>query len=192
MDIFITGVHYGFLLALFKQRNHWPSRQGKLLSSHTGLCTSVCFTYWICTGKFEKLEKKKQTNFFWLLLNQIGIFADLMKWAATRQNQQNGMCTLRRLGSAWASAVWSESLLSAWRKLGPLATHWVALMPRLIWVFAGHTVILLVLSWGGSYFVLKAEQANMGCRLTKRILRQFKDLKEMSRNIWLGIHFFYV
>ena len=24
-------------------------------------------------------------------------------------------------------------------------------MPRLIWVFAGHTVILLVLSWGGSY-----------------------------------------
>ena len=24
-------------------------------------------------------------------------------------------------------------------------------MPRLIWVFAGHTVILLVLSWGGSF-----------------------------------------
>ena len=24
-------------------------------------------------------------------------------------------------------------------------------MPRLIWVFAGHTLILLVLSWGGSY-----------------------------------------
>ena len=43
--------------------------------------------------------------------------------------------------------VWSESLLSTWRKLGSLATHWVhskdsdqtGRMPRLIWVFAGHT-----------------------------------------------------
>ena len=54
--------------------------------------------------------------------------------------------------------VWSESSLSTWRKLGSLATHWAhsqdsdqtGQMPRLIWVFAGHTVILLVLSWGGS------------------------------------------
>ena len=52
--------------------------------------------------------------------------------------------------------VWSESSLSAWRKLGPLATQWAhsedsdqtGRMPRLIWVFAGCTVILLVLSWG--------------------------------------------
>ena len=50
--------------------------------------------------------------------------------------------------------VWSESSLSAWRKLGPLATYWVhsedsdqtARMPRLIWVFAGRTVTLLVSS----------------------------------------------
>ena len=54
--------------------------------------------------------------------------------------------------------VWSESSLSAWRKFGSLATHWVhckdsdqtGRMPRLIWVFAGCTVILFVLSWGGS------------------------------------------
>ena len=51
--------------------------------------------------------------------------------------------------------VWSESSLSAWRKLGSLATHWAhsedsGRMPRLIWVFAGRTVILLVLSAGGS------------------------------------------
>ena len=54
--------------------------------------------------------------------------------------------------------VWSESSLSAWRKLGSLATYWAhskdsdqtGQMPRLIWVFAGRTVILLVLSWGGS------------------------------------------
>ena len=55
--------------------------------------------------------------------------------------------------------VWSESSLSAWRKLGSLATHWAhseysdqtGRMPRLIWVFALRTVIVLVLSWGGSY-----------------------------------------
>ena len=43
--------------------------------------------------------------------------------------------------------VWSESLLSAWRELGSLATHWAhskdsdqtGRMPRLIWVFAGRT-----------------------------------------------------
>ena len=53
--------------------------------------------------------------------------------------------------------VWSESSLSAWRKLGPLATHWVHSEdwsdwagPRLIWVFAGRTATLLVLSGGGS------------------------------------------
>ena len=55
--------------------------------------------------------------------------------------------------------VWSESSLSAWRKHWSLATHWAhtedsdqtGRMPRLIWVFAGRTVILLVLSWGGSF-----------------------------------------
>ena len=55
--------------------------------------------------------------------------------------------------------VWSESLLSTWRKLGSLATHWAhnkdseqtGKMPRLIRVFDGCTVMLLVLSCGGSY-----------------------------------------
>ena len=54
--------------------------------------------------------------------------------------------------------VWSESLPSAWRKLGSLDTHWAhsedsdetGRMPRLIWVFAGRTLILLVLSCRGS------------------------------------------
>ena len=52
--------------------------------------------------------------------------------------------------------VWSESSLSA---LGPLATHWAhsedsdqtGRMPRLIWVFAGHTATLLALSWRSSF-----------------------------------------
>ena len=54
--------------------------------------------------------------------------------------------------------VWSESSLSAWRNFGLLATHWAhsedsdqtGRMPRLIWVFAGRTLILLVLSCRGS------------------------------------------
>ena len=72
------------------------------------------------------------------------------KWASW-QNQQNGMCTQQRLRSAWASAQFDQGLQS-------LATHWVHSedsdqiwrMPRLIRVFVGRTVILLVLSWGGS------------------------------------------
>ena len=43
--------------------------------------------------------------------------------------------------------AWSESSLSAWRKIGSLATHWahsedsdqIGRMPRLIWNFAGRT-----------------------------------------------------
>ena len=51
--------------------------------------------------------------------------------------------------------VQSESLLSAWRKLGSLATHWVhsedsdqtGRMPRLIWVFAGHSHFVGFVMW---------------------------------------------
>ena len=55
--------------------------------------------------------------------------------------------------------VWSESSLSAWRKLGLLATYertaktdQTGWMPKLIGVFAGRTLSLLVLSRGGSIF----------------------------------------
>ena len=54
--------------------------------------------------------------------------------------------------------VWSESSLSAWRNLGSLATHWshskdsdqTGWMPRVMWVFTGRTLILLVLLCRGS------------------------------------------
>ena len=69
------------------------------------------------------------------------------------------LCAQRRLRSAWASAQSDQSSLSAWTKLGSLATHWAhsedsdqtGRMPRLIWVFAGRTLILLVLSCRGSF-----------------------------------------
>ena len=82
-------------------------------------------------------------------------------WAASWQNQQNGMCAQWRLGSAWALAQLDKSLHCLHQEsFGQIATQWAhsedsdqtGQMPRPIWVFAGHTVILLVLSWGGSYF----------------------------------------
>ena len=68
------------------------------------------------------------------------------------------VCAKRRLWSAWTSAQSDQSSLSAWRKLGSLATHWAhredsdqtGQIPRLIWVFARCTATLLVLSRGGS------------------------------------------
>ena len=60
--------------------------------------------------------------------------------------------------SAWASAS-LISVFATWRKLGSLATRWTLSndsdqtrrMTRLIWIFAGRTSILLVLSCAGSY-----------------------------------------
>ena len=57
-----------------------------------------------------------------------------------------------------ASAQSDQYSLSAWRKLWSLATQWAhnedpdqtGRMPSLIWVFNERTVIVLVLSWGGS------------------------------------------
>ena len=69
------------------------------------------------------------------------------------------MCPAKTQISLGIRPVWSESSLLAWRKPGSLATHWAhsedsdqtGWMPRLIWVFAGRTLILLVLSRGGSF-----------------------------------------
>ena len=64
--------------------------------------------------------------------------------------------TMIRLG---IRPVWSESSLCAqWVAKGPSFLHadseesdQTGRMPRLIWVFAGRTLIVFVLSWGGSY-----------------------------------------
>ena len=69
-----------------------------------------------------------------------------------------GLCFMASFIFNSIHPVWSESSLSAWRKLGSLANHWAhsedsdqtGQMPRLTWVSAGRTVILLVLSWRSS------------------------------------------
>ena len=57
--------------------------------------------------------------------------------------------------------VWSESSLSLWKNIESLiATHWAhsddsdqtGRLPGLIWVFAGRTLILFVLSCRGSHY----------------------------------------
>ena len=76
-------------------------------------------------------------------------------WATGWQNQQNDVSPAKTQISLGIRLVWSEFSLSAWRKLGSLATHWVHSEDWSDWadVFAGHTVILLVLSCCGSYFL---------------------------------------
>ena len=57
------------------------------------------------------------------------------------------VCPAKTQISLGIRPVWSESLLSAWRKLGSLATHWVhskdsdqsGWMPRLSWIFTERT-----------------------------------------------------
>ena len=61
------------------------------------------------------------------------------KWAATWQNRQNGMC-------AKSDQSLCCFMKKAWVLSYPLSAQ---RMPRLIWVFAGRTIILLVLSWDG-------------------------------------------
>ena len=66
--------------------------------------------------------------------------------------------------SAWASIQFDQRLRCPHEEIGPLATHWAhsedsdqtGRMPRLIWVFAGRTATLLVLSRGGSITVLSS------------------------------------
>ena len=94
------------------------------------------------------------------------------------------VCPAKTQISLGIRTVWSESSLSAWRMLWSLATCWAhskdsdqtGQMPRLIWVFPGCTVILLVLSWDGSY----------------RIEGSFRQMSEKSEGsltaLWKG-HF---
>ena len=77
-----------------------------------------------------------------------------------RHDKTNKMCVrpAKTHISLGIRPVWSESSLSAWRKLWSLATHQAhsedsdqtGQTPRLIWVFAGRTITLLVLSCRGS------------------------------------------
>ena len=78
-------------------------------------------------------------------------------WAAPWQNKQNDMCPQLRLRS--------ESSLSAWRKLGSLATHWVHSEDSdQIWQMPRHTESLLGTQ---SFCWFCHEAAHILCILTR-------------------------
>ena len=87
--------------------------------------------------------------------------------------------------------VWSKSSLSAWRKLGFLATHWAhskdsdqtGRMPRLIWVFAGRTVTLLVLSCHGSN---GSEANSSNLYISLQALLGYTFQKDLLLLLWTG------
>ena len=98
----------------------------------------------------DRLRAYETSTISWTRFNMSRLMTKPTKWHVRPAKTQI------RLG---INPVWSESSLSARRKLGSLATHWAhskssdqtGRMPRLIWVFAGLTLILLVLSCRGSY-----------------------------------------
>ena len=107
--------------------------------------------------KYVLKTAAKTFNILWdanaaVSATDLAVLSYIYIWAAAWQNpkptkiivcQQNDLCTQRRLGSAWTSAQSEQSL----RCLHEEATHKVdsedsnqtGWMPRLIWVFAGHT-----------------------------------------------------
>ena len=72
------------------------------------------------------------------------------------------LCAQRRLRPDWA--VWSESSLSAWRKLGSLATHWVHSEDWSDWA---DTQADLSLRWAHSHFVVFVMRRLKYCEIDK-------------------------
>ena len=117
--------------------------------------------------------------------------------------QQNDMCAQRRLRSAWVSA---QSLLTTWRSLGPLATHWAhsedsnqtKRMPRLISVLAGLIGLFcwFVMLWLRSVLLHYKFQCHLqfGSSL-KKIFKGFtiyghdSHLGHMTRPLWINFHY---
>ena len=112
--------------------------------------------------RWKNGAQTKVGEFFFCILSNLNSTCCHSKWNMEPPHDKINNVVVRPAKtqiSLGIRPVWSESSLSAWRKFGSLATHWAhsedsdqtGRMPRLIWVFAGRTLTLLVLSWGGSY-----------------------------------------
>ena len=91
------------------------------------------------------------------------------------------------------SPVWSESSLCAqWVAKDPSFLHadsedsdQTGRMPRLIWVFAGRTVILLVLSWGGTYEIGKEDKLHYWPLTVRMVVHHFQvHVTDRHKQIW--------
>ena len=97
--------------------------------------------------------------------------------------------------------VWSESSLSAWRKLGSLATHWAhsedsdqtGRIPRLIWVFAGRKAHFVGFVMRRLKYLLRKFWVKCwhSCYRTSHVLTYFKNWQKhiaVSRS-WKWLNF---
>ena len=155
----VNNLHYLFknlqhqIISLLKEKLQPNSSKTIILDSSQVLCYGMA-SFKLDTGGRRKYQFPTTPS-----------FPKIHSWKADHYlsrlitKQTMWLCAQRKTQiSLGMRPVWSESSLSAWRKFGALATHWAhsqdsyqtGRMPRLIWVFAGRTTILLVLSWGGN------------------------------------------
>ena len=126
----------------YQQQRHSPSLF--IINSSVFWNVEIAWMYTICWRITEKWIT------FWTNTRKMSrLVTKPTKW----------LCAQRSLRSTWASAQSDQSLRCPHeQKIGPLATHWAhsedsdqtGRMHRVIWVFAGRTLILLVLSYRGS------------------------------------------
>ena len=144
MNVFIAlkGSHFWFLLKYFSIR---CEELAKLQSSCLYIEIEQIFMF--CDENFvmtEMILSVRHSNFF------------LRTWTVGPQHDKTSKMSVRP-AKTQICPVWSESLLALSGWLSTQAfymltakTDQTGRMPRLIWVFAGRTAILLVLSWGSS------------------------------------------
>ena len=93
-------------------------------------------------GSMVTLQSPDKENFTIIIETMVRY-----NWAPAWQNQQNDLRAQQRLRSAWASTKSDHFKLPAWTNLVSLTTlgahskdcDQTSRIPRLIWVFAGHT-----------------------------------------------------
>ena len=101
------------------------------------------------------------------------------------------VCPVETQISLGVCPVWSESsLCTQWVAKNPRFLHadsedsdQTGRMPRLIWVFAGRTIILLVLSWGGSFSGSSALLLIFCCLLVSII-----NYRYLRKHYWYNLY----
>ena len=107
---------------------------------HTRRCPVVFLSFLHCS--FDRILKKKML--FWFMAATMTEFSEEKNVILIYGSHHDGVvegCVQRNRWGGYLICVVS------WQK------HQNGQMPRLIWVFTGHTFILLVLSWGGSFII---------------------------------------
>ena len=113
-----------------------PFLENKLCQKRVSLNENWSIILWTANKKLTSSDVSYVTSMVYWTNDMSHLMTKPTKWHVHPATTQV---------SLGIRSVWSESLLSAWRKLGSLATHW-RIEKTLIRVFAGRTVILLVLS----------------------------------------------